>query len=418
MSWGALVLGVLVSLVGCGYPSLPKLASDAGAGSGVGNGVDVDGGASGDGALSGDVGAIADGPTVPGDACVSFSSQFDTCAILASLATDVRIGAPGVAGVEYDTDTHVLTVDGVATDVPHMTIVTKGQMVDAILGHNVFVVQGVVLRANGKLPFAIVASGSIQLEQSAMINAAAGGAGALDSCSAPALPGTNAIGGAGGGGGGGYGAAGGAGGPGNKDGGKVLGGAAGFSFGPPPGPQGGCPGGKGGNGGVPLGIGGAGGLGGGAIYLLAADTIRLGDAAVLNASGGGGKGGAASAGQGDAGGGGGGSGGMVWLEAPHVVGTQSQIAANGGGGGEGSNAVTAGANGHDGGASVARAGGGRGEVDDAADGGAGGSDGALEGDSVTELQNGGGGGGGGGVGYIRVVSPDFQPGVVSPAATN
>jgi len=417
MRSGVFVLGLVFGSSGCGFNS--HAADDAGPIGTPGGGPDASPG-------QGNGGGDAPGPTidarmpVPPDACVSFSQQFDTCELLASLAADFRIGTPGGGDAEYDTDAHTLTVGGLATDVPHMTIMTKGQMVDAILGHNVFVVQGVVLRAKGKLPFAIVASGSIQLEQAAMVNVAAGGAGALDSCSTPAHPGTNDNGGAAGGGGGGYGAAGGAGGPGNKDGGggKTVGGAGSTSIGTQLGPQGGCPGAKGGDGDTPLGIGGAGGLGGGAIYLLAADTIQLGDGAVLTASGGGGKGGAASAGQGDAGGGGGGSGGMVWLEAPHVVGTQSHIAANGGGGGEGANAVKAGANGHDGGSSVARAQGGNGLVDDGGDGGDGGSDATNAGNSSTDFLNGGGGGGGGGVGYIRVVSPDFQPGELSPAATN
>ena len=206
MRLGVIVLGLLFGSSGCGFSS--HAADDAGPPGTPGGGPD---------ARTGDAAGPAVDASIPPDACVSFSAQFDTCGLLGSLGTDVRIGTPGAVNAAYNTDTHVLTVDAVAMDVPHMTVMTKGRMVDAILGHNVFVAQGVVLRASGKLPFAIVASGSITLETTAMINVAAGGAGALDSCSSPALPGTDDPGGGGGGGGGGYGAAGGAGGPGNKD---------------------------------------------------------------------------------------------------------------------------------------------------------------------------------------------------------
>jgi len=415
---GALVLGLVAALAGCFSPSLPELALDAGSGMGAGEA----GEGSGVGAEAGvDSGSLADGQSAtPVDACVSFSAQFDTCGLVAMTTSDLRIvaadGGTAPVNAAYNTDTHVLTVDGAPFQVSHMVLMTKAGPIDAILAHDVTIAQNLSLFPMGTLPFAIVASGKISLETSAVINVVGGGAGALDVCATPAMPGAKQVGGGGGGGGGGYGAGGGAGGRGNKDAGPSLGGTGSLSIALPPGPMGGCPGGKGGDGDATVATGGLGGLGGGAIYLVAANSISLAGGSELNASGGGGKGGISTGGKGDGGGGGGGSGGMIWLEAPHVIGAQSQIAANGGSGGEGSNTVTAGASGHDGSSSTARAKGGNGAVDNGGDGGDGGSDGTRTGQTADDFQDGGGGGGGGGVGYIHVVYPDFQPGSVSPSA--
>jgi hypothetical protein len=350
----------------------------------------------------------------PPDACATFSAQFDTC----ELALDVDLRLAGTA-IAYNTDTHRFVVDGIEVPVPHLTLATTGVEVDALLAHNLVLVQDTVLRATGSRPFAIVASGSITLERGAMIDVGDGGAGALTVCSSPAEAGTGSTGGGGGGGGGGYSGAGGRGGPGNRDGVAARGGNGAGSVGSRSGPMGGCPGAKGGDGDSPGGTGGAGGGGGGGIYLVAADTLQLGEGAILTAGGGGGAGGGGQiAGGGDAGGGGGGSGGMILLEGLHIVGPQAQIAANGGGGGEGSNSAQPGNPGRPGGTTASPAAGG---ADGPPEGGDGGRGGALQmqaGEDVTLLVNGGGGGGGGGVGYILVSSPDVQLGTVSPPAVS
>jgi hypothetical protein len=352
----------------------------------------------------------------PGDdACVTFASQVDTC----RLGFDGDLTLSGMS--TYDTGTHELRVNEVVMSVAHLTFTARAGDIDAILAHNVRLTAGAGLRAVGTLPFAIIVSGSITLEEGASIDVGHGGAGAQPSCANPPLPGSDNIGGAAGGGGGGYGALGGSGGAGNANGGvKSTGGAGGPSIAVPAGPRGGCPGAHGGDGISPGGIGGLGGQGGGALYFVAADRIELGKLAALTAGGGGGHGGGqsgtGSTATGNAGGGGGGSGGMIFLEAPHVLGGQARVAANGGGGGEGSEVALGGHDGDAGTTSMIGAPGGTNGAPRGADGGRGGSRDAAPGETVTALLDGGGGGGGGGVGYVHIVSADVQLGSVSPAA--
>ena len=344
------------------------------------------------------------GADAPGDACTppSFSSQVDTCGL--ALDTDLTL----TGSVTYDTLTHVLQVGGVVMAVSHMTLMAKAGEVDAIFARNVRLTAGAGLVATGPLPFAIVASGSVTLDGSAAIDVGHGGAGALAVCSTPPAAGSNNLGGAGGGGGGGYGADGGRGGTGSS--GAAMGGRGSDSIGMLTGPTGGCPGAAGG---IGSGSGAAaGGPGGGALYIVAAGSITLGDMAVLTAAGGGGRGGGIAKG----GGGGGGSGGMIFLEAPHVTGTTSQIAANGGGGGEGGDGASAGNDGIQGSSSITRAEGGTGGAPLGSDGGRGGSLEEPGGEDVFATLAGGGGGGGGAVGYVHIVSSDVQLGTVSPAS--
>jgi hypothetical protein len=348
----------------------------------------------------------APGDGAPGvDACVTFASQVDTC----KLAFDSDLTLSGT--ITYDTGTHELKVDGTAMPVAHMTLTTRDGTIDAIFARNVRITSGAGLRATGTLPFGIIASGSVTLEDASQINVGNGGAGALAVCSNPPMAGGSGGGGAAGGGGGGYGAAGGNGSDGNSDGPRTVGGAKSNSIGMPMGPYGGCPGAAGGAGSAVGG--GSGGLGGGALYIAAAERIDLGTTAALTAGGGGGHGGPQS---GDGGGGGGGSGGMIVLDAPHVIGPQARVAANGGGGGEGSNDSQRGDDGDNGLSVATRASGGAGLVADGTDGGRGGSMEDPTGETVTMRLTGGGGGGGGGVGYIHIESADPQLGSVSPVA--
>lgn len=378
MRSSAVGLGLVISLgavVGCGFHSPPAQGDDT----------------PGDGA--------------PGTgACTTFASQVDTCKL--AFGGDLTLSGR----ITYDTGTHELKVDGTAMPVGHMTLTTLDGTIDAIFARNVRLTTGALLKATGTLPFGIIASGSVTLEDASQIDLGNGGAGALAVCSNPPTAGGNSSGGGAGGGGGGFGGAGGDGSNGDSDGNGSVGGVKSNSIGMPIGPLGGCPGAAGGAGGLP---GGAGGLGGGALYIAAASRIDLRINAALTAGGGGGHGGPQS---GDAGGGGGGSGGMIVLDAPHVIGPQARVAANGGGGGEGSNTTQLGRDGDPGASSALRASGGAGLAVDGTDGGRGGSMEEPSGETVTMRLKAGGGGGGGGVGYIHIVSADSQLGSVSPAA--
>jgi hypothetical protein len=110
------------------------------------------------------------------------------------------------------------------------------------------------------------------------------------------------------------------------------------------------------------------------------------------------------------------SGGLVILEAPHIMASAATVAANGGGGGEGSDGSGTGVNGDPATGTTARAGGGSGGALSGGDGGAGGSFQGAGGDSVTDSAARGGGGGGGSVGFIRVRSPDAEFLALSPQA--
>ena len=345
----------------------------------------------------------------PSDGCTTFSTQFDTCTLM--FGGDLSLSGM----VTYDTVTNELVVDGVMMPVQHQKLTIGGSPIDAIYAHDVKLAGNAKLRATGTLPFAIVASGRVTLENGASIDVGAGGAGAQVACANGPTSGENDAGGGGGGGGGGYGADGGNGGGGNSDHGlfgrNSRGGARGRAVGArPPGPKGGCPGTRGGNGDA---AGGAGGAGGGALYIVAADRIELGNGAAITAGGGGGSGGLMN---GDAGGGGGGSGGMLVFEAPRISGQQGAVVANGGGGGEGSDSAKAGNRGSDGSLLTTHTNGGAANASDGADGGLGGSQESVPGGSVTTVLRGGGGGGGGGVGFIHIMSPEVQLGTVSPAA--
>jgi hypothetical protein len=151
------------------------------------------------------------------------------------------------------------------------------------------------------------------------------------------------------------------------------------------------------------------GLGGGAVYLLAGNTITIAPNAVINASGGGG-----SAGWSWKGGNGGGSGGMIVLWAQSIIASQGHLLANGGGGGEGAEGSTQNAmSGEDVNFSTPFTPAPGGSGSSGGDGGAGAVQGisAVSGVDATSAR--GAGGGGGGLGYI-LVHPSLNNAVSSP----
>jgi hypothetical protein len=198
----------------------------------------------------------------------------------------------------------------------------------------------------GSRPLVLVATGTItvtgHLDASSRQNPTQTGPGQpATPCGTFGAPGDDT--GAGGGGGASLAATGAGGGNGGS--GNAGAAAAGTAYMPfltvPPGLlRAGCTGSRGGDG---QGIGGTGGRGGGAVY-LAASTISLGAAAVVNVSGAG----AAAPGK-SAGGGGGGSGGMLLLHAADFsITAGAKLVANGGAGSSGGDGNNAG-NGNPGG---------------------------------------------------------------------
>lgn len=351
-----------------------------------------------------------DASTRSHDACITYSSQIDTCSLNAGPAVVLE------GTLEFTTLTGMLTNKTTGADVPVYTqmLPTLGDSVYAIIAQNVTLAPNTTLRAIGPHGFAILAMDSITLGANTLIDVSDNGAGARTSlCENGPTKGQNDTGGAAGGGGAGFGGAGGKGGDGNSDdffGNTSNGGNAGAALPAPLGPRGGCPGAPGGDGNE---VGGAGGRGGGAVWLAAGNQIEIAAGAGVNAGGSGGGGGIRTDSQGDAGGGGGGSGGVIWIEAPRVHGLGT-LAANGGGGGEGSGGDNSGAIGTPGQLSTTAAPGGTGGSNSGAAGGAGGSKPLASGLAGATPEPGGGGGGGGGVGFVRVLSPDKMIATVSP----
>jgi hypothetical protein len=194
---------------------------------------------------------------------------------------------------------------------------------------------------------------------------------------------------------------------GNGGAGSGSGGAAGMELPIPTMVHGGCPGARGGGG-----SGGNGAKGGGAVYLIAVNTITI-DGRV-DASGGGGGG---TDDNGGAGGGGGGSGGMIALDAP-TLSITGAVCAVGGSGAAGSATSSSSASGMSGGGGTTACTIGTPGVGQstAGSGGAGATNGV--GTAGAAGTNGAGGGGGGGSsGYIKIFggSPGSAT-IVPPAA--
>ncbi|HET7503063.1 MAG TPA: hypothetical protein VFK02_18710 [Kofleriaceae bacterium] len=298
------------------------------------------------------------------------------------------------ANPSIDTGTSSLCVPYTST--PH---------VDAcvITGQSITIPPGNTISVIGRRPLILFATGSITI--SGVLDAAShqgGASGPGNNLGCPTTGFTNPADGGitgGGGWGGTFGTAGGNGGNGAAG----SGGIAPPAF-PPTTLRGGCPGSDGANG---AGNGrGFHGRGGGAVALLAAQTITIDG--TLNASGAAGRGADARGGlfnsTSGSGGGGGGSGGMIVLEAG-AVNTPGKCFANGGGGGEGAT-TSDGGDGHESIAPDTAGDGGIGGADRGGDGGHGafGTTGSAPGGNGS-ANSGGGGAGGGGAGVIKVIAP-------------
>jgi hypothetical protein len=247
------------------------------------------------------------------------------------------------------------------------------------------------INVRGPRPLVLVATDAVNISHTLDVAShrgqAVGAGGNWSGCGSP-TSGADRSNGGGGGAGGSFMTKGGDGGGGDN--GNAGPGIAAAALGTPAILHGGCPGSRGGDGQQN-----AAGIanGGGAVYIVAANTITI--AGAVNASGGGAVGGGHTSG-----GGGGGSGGMIVLYAMQVNVT-GKLLANGGGGAGGGDNNSDGMNGSDESIAmplVAPAGG-------PGPGGAGGAGstnatpGTTAADSLSD--NTGGGGGGGGAGYIR-----------------
>ncbi len=272
-------------------------------------------------------------------------------------------------------------------------------MLCVLAGTNVML--GGLVRGEGSLPLALLATGNLSLPSGATLDVSSsifnGPGAAANGPGCVRKNGTNNMMGGSGGAGGSFGTQGGNGGNGASSGGVAAGVIA------PAFLRGGCPGGNGGGG---MGMGGGGGDGGGAVYVLARGSLDI--AGNINASGGAGH----APGTNKNGGGAGGSGGMIalWAGTLNVTG---ELYANGGGGAGGSEQQVGQNGGESGGpTSVAQGGGGGGNTGD-------GGDGAISTQPGANGTNGskGGGGGGGGVGVIRSVSGQSIGGMLSPPAS-
>ncbi|HEX3760266.1 MAG TPA: hypothetical protein VHW23_16230, partial [Kofleriaceae bacterium] len=292
--------------------------------------------------------------------------------------------------------------DGALTDAAHQTVITSGQTVEqtdgtrvAVLSVGRFTVTPTAhVTVMGPRPLLVVSWSAIVVDGAldagshlAVTDAPAHtaqtvqvGAGANQGCTTETGQdgvGASATGGSGGGGGGGFH---GAGGPGGRGGGAspVAGGPGGqpaalTSI------RGGCPGGASGAAGAVAtlpaiqGSRALGGSGGGAIRLVALDSIEVRGAISVN-----GAGGAGAPRNSACGGGGGGAGGYLGFEAP-LVALAGTITANGGGGGGGAGATGDGSDGGDGAAASTGAPGGAVPADCGLAGGTGGATATLDG---------------------------------------
>ena len=281
----------------------------------------------GDGGVDpGGDGGVDPGDAMPGgpDAQLCFGS---------GLVTVCLSSAPNRT-VSYPTDT-LLDTTGSANCTKTMPQ-AEGPELCILAGTTVTI--GGTLTVIGSRALVLVAADSLTVsgavDASSTTGVRRGAAANQGTCAAPnSSVGTDDTGGAGGGGGAGLGTRGGTGGTGDlNDNGSPAGQAPGGVAGPPQTLtvlRGGCRGGDGGAGDMQHRS--PGGDGGGAVYLIAGNTIHLsGDVFASGAGGGATQGGLGS----EQGGGGGGAGGMIGLDAPNLE-ILGRVAANGGAGGGG-----------------------------------------------------------------------------------
>jgi hypothetical protein len=346
--------------------------------------------------------SIVDVMTTTIDACTTFSTQVNTCIVPPNANMALALTGTNT----YNTENHTLTNNGTIIPVATATVLTSTGTIDVIYVSSFSLAAGATLRAIGPLPFAIVASGTVEIEGTiSLVGPAAGSRTDAICLASTGAKGQNSNLGAGGGGGGAFQGDGGDGSNGNGDGTQTQGGDGGTKIAArPTGIMGGC---DGGDGGEAQGDGAAAGDGGGAILIAAGVSITISGTGVINVGGGGGQEGNANG----RGGSGGGSGGMILLESAQVA-VAGVLAANGGGGGEGN---ADGRDGEDGQPSATPADGGTGGDPTGGNGADGAAGADLDGDTTNDVQNGGGGGGGGGAGFIAINCPaPAISGVVSP----
>jgi hypothetical protein len=318
------------------------------------------------------------------------------------------LAAPNNA-IDIGQNTTIDTGTGVSTGTPNLTCAPTFRGGD---GYCVLVAKTIsissTLRATGSKPLVLLAADSItttgQIDVASHRTPAESiGAGADPggtACPAGVGPMTNGT--SGGGAGGSFNGLGGGGGIGGNAGG--TGGTPGASTAVVNVIRGGCAGqdGAGSNKGLR-------GHGGGAVFLLAGNTITVNS--IINAGGEGGGGAATN----DSGGGGGGAGGMIGFDAPNIN-VGANVIANGGAGGEGSGSTTQGASGADSTTKTAAQCGNSSNGGDGGNGSAGpaAGPGAKGADDLNAV--GGGGGGGGGAGIIKGPVAALN-GQTSPAPT-
>jgi hypothetical protein len=284
--------------------------------------------------------------------------------------------------------------DTIDTDSDPMCATTTNAVPACVIAAESITVENGFWAATGSKPLVLVATQTISITGTLSVASLRQfnfvGAGAdMPGCDAGTAP-TGSSGGAGGsfGGSGGNGAA------------VGTSGTAGAALAPAM-LRGGCPGQDGADEAAPTGPG-TGGHGGGAVYLIADDSITVGG--LVSASGAGGNGGANGA---AAGGGGGGSGGFIAFDTPMLAITGNALA-NGGGGGEGSGNQSTGVPGQDMSTATTAAAGGAGGSSFATVGGDGSVAAQLDGESGAAQCTGtcttptSGGGGGGGAGIIKL----------------
>ncbi len=266
------------------------------------------------------------------------------------------------------------------------------------------------IRATGTYPLVVVAAKAIVVNGVVDVSAQGGTSGAgWPAPNGTCPPGTEAQGQSGaaaGGAGGSFGTAGGVGGNASS----AEGGTPGAAVGTPKSSRAGCDGEPGG------GTGNANyGFGGGAVYLIAGETIGVGAGAAINASGGG-----APISGGNTlsiiGGGGGGSGGLIGLDAM-TINNHGNVLANGGGGAAGTQDTSGAGDSPNASTPSVAARGGQSDISNA-NGGEGAVATATGGMGLANT-SGPAGGGGGGVGYILVNgSVSGADGVFSPPPTS